>query len=67
MSKSLQSLKSINLSEKLPMYKPTPYLKNRYFQSLYAIKSPYIEMKFSREKVFFPDGGHISLDWANKT
>jgi predicted alpha/beta-fold hydrolase len=23
-------------------------------------------MSFSREKIFFDDGGHVSLDWLNR-
>lgn len=28
--------------------------------------SPDVNFEFKRQKIFFIDGGHVSLDWANK-
>lgn len=28
--------------------------------------SPDINVSFDRQKIFFMDGGHVSLDWANR-
>jgi predicted alpha/beta-fold hydrolase len=36
------------------------------FQSIYELLSPGIDVEYEREKIFFVDGGHVSLDWVNK-
>ncbi|KAL4491417.1 hypothetical protein ABPG72_008073 [Tetrahymena utriculariae] len=46
-------------------YKPTPYLSNRFLQSLYNITfSDNLRINYKRELVKLQDGGQISLDWA---
>lgn len=47
-------------------YKPTPYLAHPFLQSIYNISEPLLPYEFKREKIFFEDGGHISLDWCAK-
>jgi predicted alpha/beta-fold hydrolase len=47
-------------------YKPTPYLTHPFLQSIYNISEPLQAYEFEREKIFFEDGGHISLDWCAK-
>lgn len=44
-------------------YRPTPYLAHPFLQSVYNITEPKFPFEFKREKIFFDDGGHISLDW----
>lgn len=44
-------------------YRPTPYLAHPFLQSVYNISEPKFPFQFKREKIFFEDGGHISLDW----
>ena len=34
---------------------------------MYELTSPEIQVEFERQKIYFTDGGHISLDWANKS
>lgn len=48
------------------VYKPTPYLAHPFLQSIYNISEPLKAYEFDREKIFFEDGGHISLDWCAK-
>lgn len=48
------------------VYKPTPYLAHPFLQSIYNISEPLLPYEFEREKIFFEDGGHISLDWCAK-
>ena len=55
------------IQDSQPLYSPTPYLNNHYFQSIYELYSPEIEVPFERERVFFTDGGHVSLDWLGRT
>lgn len=57
-----RNLKSENLND----YKPTPYLAHPFLQSIYNISEPQHKYEFEREKIFFEDGGHISLDWCAK-
>lgn len=45
-------------------YQPTPYLAHPFFQAVYNISEPRLKLQYSREKLFFEDGGHVSLDWA---
>ncbi|KAL4442852.1 hypothetical protein ABPG74_010741 [Tetrahymena malaccensis] len=46
-------------------YKPTPYMSNRFVQSLFNITfSDNIHVSYKRELVNLQDGGQISLDWA---
>lgn len=35
-------------------------------QSIYELTSPQIRVNFERQKIYFTDGGHISLDWSNR-
>lgn len=48
------------------VYKPTPYLAHPFLQSIYNISEPLLPYEFDREKIYFDDGGHISLDWCAK-
>ena len=45
------------------VYRPTPYLTHPFLQSVYNITEPLFSYTFQRERIFFEDGGHISLDW----
>lgn len=47
-------------------YTPTFFLRHHLLQSIYELASPQINIPFKREKVYFMDGGHISLDWLGK-
>jgi predicted alpha/beta-fold hydrolase len=47
-------------------YNPTFFLKHHVLQSIYELSSPQINVKFDRERIYFTDGGHISLDWSNR-
>lgn len=53
-------------AEEMTVYKPTPYLAHPFLQSIYNISEPLLPYEFEREKIFFEDGGHISLDWCAK-
>jgi hypothetical protein len=33
-------------------------------QVVYNISEPRLKLEYQREKIFFDDGGHVSLDWA---
>ena len=57
-----------NLFTKNPphSYTPTFFLRHHILQSLYELASPQIDINFLRERVYFMDGGHISLDWVGK-
>lgn len=47
------------------IYKPTYYLINSFIMSIYGAKiDPVPYLKYHREFVDLPDGGHMSLDWA---
>lgn len=61
-SNPLANLKNTDSS----VYKPTPYLAHPFLQSIYNISEPIFKYDFEREKIFFDDGGHISLDWCAK-
>jgi hypothetical protein len=61
----LVNLKTTNSSNS-NVYKPTPYLTHPFLQSIYNISEPLHPYEFEREKIFFEDGGHISLDWCAK-
>ena len=67
----LINLKRLNQESNLKtgemnVYKPTPYLAHPFLQSIYNISEPLHRYEFEREKIFFEDGGHISLDWCAK-
>lgn len=47
-------------------YRPTFFLRHHLLQSAYELISPRIDMQYARDKVYFMDGGHISLDWSDK-
>lgn len=65
-SKSLRSLLSRSRVEEDIVYRPTFFLRHHFLQSLYELTSPQIKINFEREQVYFPDGGHVSLDWSSK-
>jgi hypothetical protein len=48
----------------LKQYSPTPYLSHPLMQVIYNISEPRLKLNYQREKIFFDDGGHVSLDWA---
>ena len=48
------------------VYRPSPLLFHHSLQSIYEHFSKDIIADYEREKIFFDDGGHITLDWANK-
>lgn len=66
-SKGLKFLLPFKPQDSQSLYSPTPYLKSHYLQSIYELYSPHIEVPFERERVFFTDGGHVSLDWLGKS
>jgi predicted alpha/beta-fold hydrolase len=45
-------------------YSPSPLLPISFLQTIYDSLTPITKIDFRREKVFFEDGGHICLDWA---
>jgi predicted alpha/beta-fold hydrolase len=47
-------------------FKPSTLLSHPFLQSVYCITEPRISVNYEREKLFFDDGGHISLDWSQK-
>jgi len=56
----------INATNNAPLYRPTPYLKHPFLQSVYNISESPFPYKFHRETIYFSDGGHVSLDWSRK-
>jgi predicted alpha/beta-fold hydrolase len=60
------SLFPANQKQSPYVYRPAPLLPNHAFQSVYEVLSPSIAVDYEREKIFFVDGGHVSLDWVNK-
>ena len=51
-------------TEKTFEFKPTAYLSHPFLQSIYNLIENQLHLNFEREKIFFEDGGHVSLDWA---
>lgn len=45
-------------------YNPTPYLTHPFFQVIYNLSEPRLPLEYNRERIYFEDGGHVSLDWA---
>lgn len=45
-------------------FKPTRFLTHPLLQSIYNLAEPRMNFQLAREKLFFDDGGHVSLDWA---
>ena len=46
-----------------PIYRPTLYLQNPLLQVTYNTIEKIRAVPYEREKIFFDDGGHVSLDW----
>jgi predicted alpha/beta-fold hydrolase len=59
-----KEIQKIDLNKLQDLYKPTLYLSHPFFQSVYNITEPRHKLNYTREKIFFDDGGHVSLDWA---
>ena len=49
------------------LYKPTLYLFHPFTQVVYNIVEKSKKTPYHRERIFFPDGGHVSLDWLSST
>jgi predicted alpha/beta-fold hydrolase len=70
--KELSSLlKRIDLKkasgQELPFdFKPTTFMSHHILQTMYDLAEPRMKFQLTREKVFFEDGGHISLDWSSQ-
>lgn len=65
-AKSLRSLLPGFGPAKHNHYSPTFFLRHHVLQSIYELTSPQINVEFERQKIYFVDGGHITLDWSNK-